>query len=47
MLGVWASTLYKTKMYLTADNIALDIPTSGGGLTSGMLYNDGGTVKIV
>ena len=47
MLGVWTTTLYKTKLYLTEDNVAVDIPTSGGGLTSGMLWNDGGTVKII
>jgi hypothetical protein len=47
MLGVWTTAVYKTKLYLTEDNVAVDIPTSGGGLTSGMLWNDGGTVKII
>jgi hypothetical protein len=48
LLGVWDSTTYRTKMYFTPTNVAIiGLPTSGGGLTSGMLYNDGGTVKIV
>jgi hypothetical protein len=48
LLGVWDSTTYRTKMYFTPTNVAIiGLPTSGGGLTTGMLYNDGGTVKIV
>lgn len=47
LLGIWASTTYKTMMGINATTISMDLPTSGGGLTVGSLYNDGGTVKIV
>lgn len=47
LLGIWASTTYKTMMSINATTIAMDLPTSGGGLTVGSLYNDGGTVKII
>ena len=45
-LGVWASTSFKTMMSITATTVSMDLPTSGGGLSVGSLYNDGGTVKI-
>jgi hypothetical protein len=47
LLGIWASTTYKTMMSINATTISMDLPTSGGGLTVGSLYNDGGTVKII
>jgi hypothetical protein len=46
-LGLWVSTTFKTKIKITSDTIGMDLPTSGGGLSVGSLYNDGGTVKIV
>ena len=45
-LGVWASTTFKTMISISSNTIAMDLPTSGGGLAVGSLYNDGGTVKI-
>lgn len=46
-IGVLSGTLYKAMIVLGTNTVSMDLPTSGGGLTSGMLYNDGGTVKIV
>lgn len=46
-LGILVGSSYKTKIYLADNTIGMDLPTSGGGLSIGDLYNDGGTVKIV
>jgi hypothetical protein len=46
-LGILVGSSYKTKIYLSDNTIGMDLPTSGGGLSIGDLYNDGGTVKIV
>lgn len=46
-LGIWASTTFKTMMTISATTISMDLPTSGGGLTSGSLWNSGGAVQIV
>jgi len=46
-LGIWVSTTFKTKISISSDTVGMDLPTSGGGLSVGSLYNDGGTVKIV
>lgn len=46
-IGVLSGSLYKAMIVLSTNTVSMDLPTSGGGLTSGMLYNDGGTVKIV
>ena len=46
-IGVLSGTLYKAMIVLGTNTVSMDLPTSGGGLTSGMLYNDGGTVKII
>lgn len=46
-LGVFSGSSFKAMMVLSSTTITLDLPTSGGGLGSGQLYNDGGTVKIV
>jgi hypothetical protein len=46
-IGVLSGSLYKAMIVLSTNTVSMDLPTSGGGLTSGMLYNDGGTVKII
>jgi hypothetical protein len=45
-LGVKDGIFYRAKIQMTNTDIYLDIPTSGGGLSSGAIWNDGGTVKI-
>jgi len=46
-LGILVGSTFKAKMAINTTTISMDLPTSGGGLTGGSLYNDGGTVKIV
>ena len=46
-LGVFSGSSFKAMIVLSSTTITLDLPTSGGGLGSGQLYNDGGTVKII
>lgn len=45
-LGVKDGIFYKTKIQMDTTNVYLDIPTSPAGLSSGAIWNDGGTVKI-
>jgi hypothetical protein len=45
-LGVKDGIYYKTKIQMDTNNVYLDIPTSSAGLSSGAIWNDGGTVKI-
>jgi hypothetical protein len=45
-LGVKDGIFYRAKIQMTNTDIYLDIPTSGSGLSSGAIWNDGGTVKI-
>jgi hypothetical protein len=46
-IGVLSGSLFKAMIVIGTNTVSMDLPTSGGGLTSGMLYNDGGTVKII
>jgi hypothetical protein len=46
-LGILDGSTFKAKLAMTTTTVSMDLPTSGGGLNAGDLYNDGGTVKIV
>jgi hypothetical protein len=46
-LGVLVGTSFKAKISIDTTTVGMDLPTSGGGLSTGSLWNDGGTVKIV
>ena len=46
-IGVFSGSSFKAMIVLSSTGVSMDLPTSGGGLGSGQLYNDGGTVKIV
>jgi hypothetical protein len=46
-LGILVGSSFKAKIAMNTTTVSMDLPTSGGGLSAGELYNDGGTVKIV
>jgi hypothetical protein len=46
-LGILVGSSFKAKISMNTTTVSMDLPTSGGGLSAGELYNDGGTVKIV
>ena len=46
-IGVFSGSSFKAMIVLSSTGVSMDLPTSGGGLGSGQLYNDGGTVKII
>lgn len=46
-LGILVGSSFKAKIAMDTTTVSMDLPTSGGGLNAGSLYNDSGTVKIV